>query len=313
MNHSPLAHRLKLSQLRLLIGIADTGSLLGAAEALHISQPAATKALRQMEQAVGEILVSRGSGGSVLTDTGLILCRRARLVLAELRDVEEELGLWHSGGAGHVTIGALPVATPWLLPEALTSLVTDAPRITVRVIEGNSDSMFQELKTGRIDMLVGRFWPGDDADLLTEVLYESTFRIGVRAAHPLVGKRRLRLGDLMGLQWILPPPGTHTRAALESMFRTTGQGLPPNPVETTSFLVMRSLMLQTDMICPFPVEILHADAQLGLIRFLPLNLDMRLPPVGVVRHAKRVLSPAADTVIERLRQAGARAAQTYQR
>lgn len=312
MSRTPLHHRIRLSQLRLLVGIAETGSLLGAADTLHITQPAATKALRQMEQAVGEILVRRGSGGSVLTDTGELLCKRARTILVELNDAEEELGLWHSGGAGHVTIGALPVATPMLVPEMLHELTVKAPRITVRVVEGNSDSVFREqLKAGQLDMLVGRFWPGEDAQLQTEVLYESSFRLGVRADHPLAGKRRLQLCDLMSLPWILPPLGTHTRTALEDMFRMAGQGMPPHPVETTSFLVMRSLLQRTDMICPVPIEVLHGDVKQGLLRFLPVKLDMKVPPVGLVRHARRTPSPAANTVIEQLREVGHRATSTY--
>lgn len=186
------------------------------------------------------------------------------------------------------------------------------PRIAVRVVEGSSDSLFREqLEAGHLDMLVGRFWPGEDAELQTEVLYESGFRLGVRADHSLAGKRRLQLSERMDSPWILPPPRTHTRSALEDMFRLAGRGMPPHSVETTSFLVIRSLLLRTDMICPVPVEVLHGDVQLGLTRFLPLKLDMKVPPVCVVRHARRTPSPAAETVIEQLRQVGRRATSIY--
>lgn len=67
------------------------------------------------------------------------LCKRARLILAELTDAEQELGLWHSGGAGHVVIGALPVAAPMLIPQALKALAVLTPRVTVEVIEGAYD------------------------------------------------------------------------------------------------------------------------------------------------------------------------------
>lgn len=210
MNKSPLHHRVRLNQLRLLVSISETGSLLGAAEMQHTSQPAATKALRQLEQAVGNVLVSRGSSGSVLTETGEILCKRARMILAELRDAEKELGLWHSGGAGMVTIGALLVAAPALLPQALAELAVKAPHITTRVFEGNSESMFRDLKAGQLVLLVGRFWHGQDPELHTEPLYESRVHLIVRPTHPLVKRRRLQLHNLKEFHWIMPPPGTHT-------------------------------------------------------------------------------------------------------
>lgn len=145
-----LLRRIRLTQLRLLVAISEFGSLARAALDLHITQPAATKTLRQLEEAVGEQLVRRGTGGSQLTPLGQMLCKRARHILAELLDAEQELGLWHSGGAGHVVIGALPVAAPMLIPQALKALAVHAPRVSVEVIEGAYDSMFRELVLGRL-------------------------------------------------------------------------------------------------------------------------------------------------------------------
>lgn len=301
MIKSPLHHRVRLSQLRLLVGIAETGSVLGAAEAQHISQPAATKALRQLEETVGDVLVSRGSAGSVLTGTGAILCKRARVILAELRDAEDELGLWHSGGAGMVTIGALMVAAPSLLPRALAELATQAPRITTRIFEGNSESMFRDLKNGHLDLLVGRFWPGEDPELHTEPLYESCFHLIAKPTHPLAKRRKLQLPDLKNFRWIMPPPGTHTRTALEDLFRIARVEAPQPLVETTSFLVTRSLLLNTDVVTAVPMEVFHDEVQAGVLCKLPLALALRLPPISVVRHAKRTPTPAANSVIEQLR------------
>ncbi|MEZ5644145.1 MAG: LysR substrate-binding domain-containing protein [Burkholderiaceae bacterium] len=301
MTHSSLLHGLRLNQLRLLVGIAETGSVLGAAEAQHISQPAATKALRQLEAAVGHVLVSRGSAGSVLTDTGVLLCNRARVVLAELRDAEDELGLWHSGGAGTVTIGALMVAAPRLLPEALARLAVRAPLVTTRIYEGSSETLFRDLKAGGLDLLVGRFWPGEDPDLHVEPLYESSFHLIARAGHPQARKRRLHLANLHGAIWIMPPTGTHTRTALEDLFRLVGVAMPRPLVETTSFLITRSLLLNTDAVTAVPMEVFQDETASGVLTRLPLDLGLRLPPVSVVRHAKRTLTPAASVVVEQLR------------
>lgn len=301
MSQSPLHHRVRLSQLRLLVALADTGTLQRAADAIHVTQPAATKALQQLEQIVGETLVQRSGTGSVLTPQGDILCRRARLVLAELEAAEEELDQWHSGAAGHVTIGALPVATPHLVPLALTQLLLAAPRISTTVVEGNSEAMFRELKSGNIDLLVGRFYAEQDKELHTEPLYESVFRLGVRKGHPVAELPAPGWDDVLACPWILPPPGVHTRQALDDMFRRALVGLPNIPVETTSYLVMRTLMFNSDAICPMPVEAFEDDVRLGLAQLLPFALDLRLPPISAVWLARRSPTPAARACIAQLR------------
>ncbi len=306
-----LQRRIRLTQLRLLVAISEHGSLARAALNLHVTQPAATKTLRQLEEAVGEQLVSRSSGGSLLTPTGEILCKRARLILAELMDAEQELGLWHSGGAGHVVIGALPVAAPMLIPQALKALAVLAPRVTVEVIEGPYDSMFRELVAGKIDMLVGRAWPGEETGVMTDVMYDSTFRLNVRAGHPLSQRKRLTLKDTTAYPWILPPPSAHTRGAIEDMLRHAGLALPTHPVETTSYLVIRSMLMDSDMIAALPTEVMDAEQKQGLIVSLPLRLDLRLPPIGIVRLSKRTPSPTVLAVIEQIKKVGAQATAIY--
>lgn len=300
MSTAPLHHRIRLTQLRLLVAIAETGSLQRASEALHVTQPAATKMLRQLERTVGDALVQRGSSGSSVTPLGEMLCKRARLVLAELRNAEGDLGLWHAGAAGHVTVGSLPVATSMLVPEALRQLQAAAPLVSATVIEGSSDAMFRDLKAGALDLLVGRFYSGQDAELSTEMLYDSVFRLGVRARHPLVERDKLGWEDVLSYPWILPPPSVRTRLALDDMFRRSRARAPDVRVETSSYQVMRSLMFGTDVICPMPVEVFNEDVRLGLARLLPFDLDLKLPPIGIVWMAKRVPSPAARTLIEQL-------------
>lgn len=303
MESSPLQNRIRLSQLRLLVLIAETGSVVAAADRLSVSQPAATKSLRQLESAVGGQLVQRRPTGSVLTPTGELICRRARLVLAELRHMEDELGLFHAGSAGQVIVGALPVAVSDLLPRALQALARDHPGVTVRIVEGTSDALYPRLKEGHLDVLVGRFWPGEQPELLNEALFDSRFALIARSGHPLAARRRLKLADTMDLPWILPPPGAHSRGALEAMFLQGNLRLPPHRVETSSYLIIRALLAASDMVCPLPIETPQEEVSRGLLQWLPLDLDVRLPPVGIVRSAQRVASPATDTLLKYLRAA----------
>jgi DNA-binding transcriptional LysR family regulator len=173
----------------------------------------------------------------------------------------------------------------------------------VRIVEGTSDALFPRLKEGRLDVLVGRFWPGEEPELLNETLFDSRFALIARAEHPLASRRRLRLADTVALPWILPPPGAHSRGALEAMFLQANLKPPPHGVETSSYLIIRALLVATDMVCPLPIETPQEDVARGLLQLLPLELDVRLPPVGIVRSAQRAPSPATDTLLKYLRAA----------
>jgi molybdate transport repressor ModE-like protein len=298
----PLHNRIRLAQLRLLVSVAETGSLLATAKRLHISQPAATKSLRQLEKVLGDGLVQRRSSGSTLTPSGELVCRRARVILAELQHMEEEIGSFHVGSSGQVVIGTLAVAASQLVPRTLAALASDFPRITVRVVEGTSATLYPELKLGKLDLLVGRSWPGEDAALVTETLFNSGFAIAARPDHPLTGsKRKLQLKDTMATRWILPPPGAHSRSAMETMFRHAGLNLPSHSVETSSYVVIRSLLLATDMVCLLPIEALAEDFASAMLARVPVRVDLPLPAISVVRSSERELAPAAKTLLNYLR------------
>lgn len=303
MSTPPLHQRIRLLHLRLLVGIADTGSLLAAAQQLHISQPAASKALQQLESSLGEALVLRSSSGSRLTAIGELLCRRARLILSELGDVDDEIARFQSGRIGEVKVGVMPVASAGLLPGALKSLMQEHPDIELHVVEASSDVLFPLLKEGAIDILVGRFWPGNDPELTHVVLYESRFALSARPGHPLFGHASLDLETLQAWPWILPPQGAHSRLALEDMFRHAGLELPRHPLQTTSYAVMRAVLTDTDSLCPMPVEALQQDLTLGLIAQLPFTLDLPLPPVSMVRVRNRSDSRACEVFMQHLTRA----------
>ncbi|QIM48802.1 LysR family transcriptional regulator [Pusillimonas sp. DMV24BSW_D] len=304
MNLGAFQRQVHLRQLRLLVGIAEQGSLARAADALHITQPAATKTLRQLEEIIGSSLVERSAGGSVLTPLGQVLYERAQAIMTEIREAEEELGLWHAGGTGHVTLGAMPVSTPALVPKALLKLATAAPRVTVQVIEGSSNTLLERLAQGDLDLVVGRFWRGEDPSVITEALYESAFRLHVRATHPLSENKTLSLAEVCRYTWMMPTTGAHIRAALEDMFRALRLTPPPHQVESTSYQVIRHMMLNSDVISPLPVEAFLEDIEAGRMRYLPVDLPLRLPPISILRNSKRAPSPAVLTMMQQLRQAG---------
>ncbi len=297
--------KLKLRQLRVLLAIAEHGTLIKAAEHLHMSQPAVTKYLNDLEQVMGVELFNRTSRGVTPTAFGEILIEHANLIVAELRYVSEKLTSLALGHAGSVAVGTLLAAAPRLLPKAVALLKRQHPRLTVSIIEGTNDRLLPALRLGTLDLVVGRLPQGGDyQDLAHEVLYDEPVNVVVRMNHPIARKRTVCLGDLVDQQWILPPPQTTLRRQIEDAFRLNRLRLPGHLVESVSILTIRTLLLETDMVGVLPYQVVKSDEDLGLLKTLPITMPTTLRPVGITRRAEKALTPAAEYLCECLRRVG---------
>ncbi|WP_234312395.1 LysR substrate-binding domain-containing protein [Streptomyces griseus] len=182
--------RLKFRHLTLLIAVYECGSVVRAAESLHLTQPAATRTLRELE-AVAELpLFVRVPRGMRPTVYGEALVGHARAVVAEVRRAEEHLTGLRQGRDGTVTVGTLLAGANVLLPRAVARLKRERPRLTVVVREGTPDVLHPALLGGELDVIVGRMGtaPGDGEGekVRQRTLYREPIRLAVRAGHPLL-------------------------------------------------------------------------------------------------------------------------------
>ena len=215
-----LLGRLKLRQLRLLTAVAEAGTVLKGSQVLNIAQPAATKSIKELEDALGVQLFERSSRGVTPTDFGHVMIKHAKLILTQLRHASEEMQSLDEGLSGRVYVGTLLAASPSLLPRALAVLRVRRPGIAVTVTEGTIDRLMPSLRTGDIDVVLGRLSEYREREgLEQELLYLDSISIVVRADHPLTKRRDLKLDDLVDQAWIMPPPQTSLRRQLDFAFR----------------------------------------------------------------------------------------------
>ncbi|BDZ54297.1 hypothetical protein GCM10025870_13700 [Agromyces marinus] len=182
--------RLKVRHLVLLTAIADEGTLVRAAESLHITQPVVTRALREVEDLLGVQLFERMPRGVTPTEYGRAFIERARSVLAELRAADEEVRLLQTGRLGTVTVGTHLAGSNLLLPRAIAALKAEHPRLTVVVREATPDTLQQLLLAGDLDLTVGRLSPTVPVRLEQERLHQEPIRLVARAGHPVHGGNR---------------------------------------------------------------------------------------------------------------------------
>jgi len=294
--------RLKLRQMSLVLALIETKNLHRAAERLNLSQPAATKLLQEIERTLGVSLFDRQPRGMVPTVYGIAAARHARLLLRDLHRLQQEMDGLKRGIEGTVHLGAVMAAVPRLIAEALAALNQQHPTLRVALLTDTSDGLLAELHAGRLDVVVGRPISKRDHDTLTwEPLLDEELTIVVGTNHPLLLQRGLTLTDLTRESWVLQPPSTPMRHAVEAAFETAGIDLPHHSVETVSMLATASLLGQTNMIGVVPDSIASYFIGLGTLAELPVKLPAGMEPCGLITVADRPIDPAMECLMSTLR------------
>jgi DNA-binding transcriptional LysR family regulator len=292
--------RLKLRHLVLVTTIAEHGSVIRAAEHLHVTQPVVTRGLRDLEAVLGVEIFDRGPRGVTPTLYGHAFVEHAQAVLAQIRQAGRHVTELREGHIGSVTVGTHLAGSNVLLPMAIGRLKRDRPRVTVIVKEATPDVLAADLLAGQVDLTVGRLTPADDGGRTTQIqLYSEPVRLVTRIGHPAVSSAA-PLAELLDYPWILPVGQTALRHELEELFFAQGLPLPADRVECTSILTLRSLLLTNDAIAALPMLIAEGDDRLASLP-TPLHGVRRL--VGATIAQTRAPSPSSSLLLHHLRQA----------
>lgn len=294
--------RLKLRHLALVDALSRQGSVVGAAAELHLTQPAATRSLHELEDILGVPLYERGPRGVTATVFGTAFTEHARAVLAQLDQAGRHVVELADADRGTVVVGTHLAGSNMLLPRAIAELKKTRPYLTVVVREASPESLLLELEAGRVDFVVGRLTAPSDERTERRKLYDESVELVVRASHPLAGRTDVRLADLADLPWILPGAQTALRHEIEEFLARHGMTLPMNRVETTSFLTVRQLLLETDVVAVLPGLITRDDSR--IVR-LGVPLDPIGHSVGLTLSASRSLGPSVQALIRSLEETAA--------
>lgn len=290
--------RLKLRHLILVDALSEQGSVVGAAAALHVTQPVVTRALHDLESILGVSLYDRGPRGITPTAFGVAFTEHARAVVAQLTQAARHVAEIADADRGTVVVGSHLAGSNLLLPRAIAALKADHPHLTVVVREAMPEALLIDLEAGRIDVIVGRLTAPTDEATVRHTLYEESVKVVVGADHPARARQGITIADLLDYPWILPGTQTMLRSELEAYFIRHHLPLPANRVETTSFLTVRQLLIDTDVVAVLPSLIGQDDPRLEV---LPIELENIGHSVGMTLAADRPLSPATNALVQQLR------------
>ncbi|MRW84170.1 LysR family transcriptional regulator [Pseudoduganella sp. FT26W] len=293
--------RLHLKQLRLLIALADHGSLLKAAQQVALTQPGASKALHEIETTFGMALFNRTNRGLEPNQIGHCVIRYARLIHTDLAHLREEIGGIMRGHGGRVTVGVIMGAVP-LLADAVTRLVAEHPEMSVEIVEDTSATLLSQLDAGRLDLAICRTTISPTPEHYGSVqLQEETLAVIANVRHPLRQAATLTLQDLAESRWVVYRANMPMRLLLEREFRDADIRFPQHLLETTSvFATLALLQANPSFVALVSVDVASFFARHDMMCILPLTLASRSEPYEMVVRKGAPLSPGARLLIDAL-------------
>ncbi len=299
-----LLNRLRMRQIALLLGVEEKGTLRAASSALGLSQPAATKMLHELEQALGGPLFDRVGRSLQLNDKGRIAMDYFRGVRGTIESLNRELAEFGRGGMGQLRVGSIMAASPDHLTDALVALKEQFPLLAVKIEVGTSDRLMEQLDEGAVDLVVGRVPLHVSTDYVFNPMSEEALAIVVGVEHPLRRRRNVSFADLQSYAWILQPPGSPMRDVVEHEFRSNHTPLPRGLIETASVLTTTNLIAKSSMVAVIPQSIAGRYEQRGLLRRVPYQFRHQLASYGTIFRRDRPPSLAARRFVALLHGGG---------
>lgn len=274
--------RLKLRHLEIFVTLVESGSVSATAAALHVTQPALSKWLRELEADVGEPLFHRGRR-LALTTAGEVVLAYARRTLGDTQRVGEELEALRAGTAGRIRLGVLRPAAALLLPRAILRLQAQAPDVQLTIVEDTMDNLLPRLVRHELDVVLGRLEaPALEAGLLHEALYDEPVCVVAGPGHPLAQRRKVSWPEVARYPWIVPLPGTPMRARLDEELADAGVALPRTAVESASMLTNEGLLAHSTMLTVLSRQLALQYAARRQMAIVPVAMRRQLGPVGMV-------------------------------
>jgi DNA-binding transcriptional LysR family regulator len=296
-----VGRRLKLRDLQLFEAVVRWGSIAKAANQLNLTQSAASKAVSQLEHAVGARLLDRNTRGVEPTQYGRALLRRGLAIFDELRQGIKEIEFLADPTIGHVRVGSPESGAAGVLPAIIQELGRKSPGIVCEAVwmPAMMSVQVRELRERRVDLILARVnEPEIDDDLCADILFPDRILIVAGHRNKWLRRRRIQLSELINEPWILTPPDTVSSLVIAEAFRSKGLKMPPASVVSTSIHIVNRLLPSGRYLTYVPESVLRFGSMSTKIRALPVDFPTQARPTAIVTLRDRTLNPAASIFVE---------------
>ena len=291
-----------LRLLRYFIACVEHKTMHSAADAVSVSQPALSKAIRSLEAELGVILLDREPRGVVPTPFGDALFRYAKMIDAEMRRAVFEIDAMRGVTRGTVVVGVIPTMSG-TMSNVGRLILSRYPGLRLILRVAFSTELTPALLEGDLDLALV-LMPLDSAKvgITFDPLILTRPVLVAREGHPLTGRDNISVQELAKYPWMMPQfPEAH-RLIINRTFMDAGVAPPVPAINVSTAIFFDALIRQTDMITVVPSTLMsNTEKALGL-EALRTNLPFPDEAVGIAYRQNSTLLPGARTVIELMRE-----------
>jgi DNA-binding transcriptional LysR family regulator len=261
-----------------------------------------------MEHTLGLRLLDRSRSGIAPTSYGRVLVKRGLIIFDELKQGVEELEFLADPSVGSLRIGSTESIAAGMLAAIVDRFCREHPGVHLDVAQTVISTLhYRELRERSVDLLIGRIpTPFTEDDLEADVVYDDQAVVVAGRQSKWARSRNLKLADLNGERWILPPPDTMPGALAVELFRGSSAEMPRTPITTLSMHLCCKLVATGRFVALLPSSILRFGGRDLPLKALPIRLPAQARPVGIVTLKNRTLSPVAMLFITCVHQVLAR-------
>ena len=286
-----MAINFNLNDLQAFRAVAELSSFRKAAEALHLSQPAFSRRIEKLEEALGVRLLDRTTRRVNLTSVGRDFDRKVQQLLDDLDHTLLGIRGVAATRMGEVTIACVPSTVYYFLSQVISRYHERYPKIRVKILDAGANEVLSVVASGEADFGLN-FVGGEEPDIDFKPLLEERFVAACRRDHPLAGKRRVSWTEMAQYDYISVSKVSGNRLLLDQALSGL-RGRPQSIYETQHVTTMLGLVEAGLGVAAVP-SIAMPDADHPLLVSVPLVDPVVTRKIGLIRRKGRTLSPAAQ-------------------
>jgi len=297
-----IGRRLRLRDLHVFFAVVQSGSMAKAAVQLRVKQPSVSKAIGDLEAALGVRLFDRGPQGVRPTIYGDALIECGVAVFDQLKQGIGKIAFLSDPTTGEVRIGCVPSMAATLLPSVIRRFSRQYPRAIVHVDEAGSPAQVEGLRDRRFDFTITRTQDlhlDEWDDLNAEILFYDELVVASGAHSRWARRRHIDLAELVHENWILAAAYSWNYKRLMEAFQARGLDMPTASLVTLSLPIIAEFLADGEYITAFPGSWVRFNG----LKVLPVNLPPRPWPVTILTLKNRSMNPVVERFIESMREA----------
>lgn len=291
-----------MRHLETFVEVARQKSVSRAAERLHLTQPAVTRTIRELEDICGRPLIEREGRGIRISQYGEVFLRHAGSSLTAARNGVNALAELDVADGPRIRLGALPTVSTTTVPLAVARYLEAGMRNRLKIVTGENRALLDQLRNGELDLVMGRL-PAPDMmlGLIFEPLYRDKVILAVHASHPLADRKRFSVDSISNYPVLVPTGQSIIRPFVDRLFIEQGITEPSQVIETVSDSFGRTFVKNHKAVWIISRAVVAAEIDGGEFATLPVDTESTVGSIGLCTRADAQLSSACALFADVLR------------